>query len=206
SGQRSIHTTSIGAEGARATRVHDALSTTPAIAACSAADTATATSRPRRAVMRYPRRLDGAKPCVILAAIVADVTRPLPARKFALAGRWACRSPCGSGEYGGIDRWRLDASFACSEPRSCCSRLRWSRSPATPCSNCSAVRPSTTIGAASNASTAPPPRCSGRAKGEAPTRIVNLVGRRSRGRSEEHTSELQSRENLVCRLLLEKKK
>src|SRR5690606_39759635 len=30
--------------------------------------------------------------------------------------------------------------------------------------------------------------------------------RRSRFRSEEHTSELQSRENLVCRLLLEKKK
>src|SRR5690606_39683338 len=30
-------------------------------------------------------------------------------------------------------------------------------------------------------------------------------GRRAR-RSEEHTSELQSRENLVCRLLLEKKK
>src|SRR5690606_41751270 len=29
---------------------------------------------------------------------------------------------------------------------------------------------------------------------------------RSRVRSEEHTSELQSRENLVCRLLLEKKK
>src|SRR5690606_39974268 len=33
-------------------------------------------------------------------------------------------------------------------------------------------------------------------------------GRRTRraARSEEHTSELQSRENLVCRLLLEKKK
>src|SRR5436309_11451598 len=30
--------------------------------------------------------------------------------------------------------------------------------------------------------------------------------RRHRDRSEEHTSELQSRENLVCRLLLEKKK
>src|SRR5690349_22799329 len=30
--------------------------------------------------------------------------------------------------------------------------------------------------------------------------------RRSRGRSEEHTSELQSRRDLVCRLLLEKKK
>src|SRR5438477_7788760 len=30
--------------------------------------------------------------------------------------------------------------------------------------------------------------------------------RRGRGRSEEHTSELQSHVNLVCRLLLEKKK
>src|SRR5690606_42095496 len=30
--------------------------------------------------------------------------------------------------------------------------------------------------------------------------------RQHQGRSEEHTSELQSRENLVCRLLLEKKK
>src|SRR3989442_7953134 len=30
--------------------------------------------------------------------------------------------------------------------------------------------------------------------------------RRERGRSEEHTSELQSRPHLVCRLLLEKKK
>src|SRR5690606_41725532 len=30
-------------------------------------------------------------------------------------------------------------------------------------------------------------------------------GALDRGRSEEHTSELQSRENLVCRLLLEKK-
>src|SRR2546427_5942312 len=29
---------------------------------------------------------------------------------------------------------------------------------------------------------------------------------RTRGRSEEHTSELQSQSNLVCRLLLEKKK
>src|SRR5436190_13917449 len=31
-------------------------------------------------------------------------------------------------------------------------------------------------------------------------------GRRSRSRSEEHTSELQSHSDLVCRLLLEKKK
>src|SRR5690606_41687523 len=33
-----------------------------------------------------------------------------------------------------------------------------------------------------------------------------FVPARGRARSEEHTSELQSRENLVCRLLLEKKK
>src|SRR5271165_7388724 len=38
-------------------------------------------------------------------------------------------------------------------------------------------------------------------------RCPRLHGRASRSsRSEEHTSELQSRENLVCRLLLEKKK
>src|SRR5207302_10659134 len=40
-------------------------------------------------------------------------------------------------------------------------------------------------------------------------RLARPVRRRSkaaRRRSEEHTSELQSRENLVCRLLLEKKK
>src|SRR2546430_9569220 len=33
-----------------------------------------------------------------------------------------------------------------------------------------------------------------------------LAARQHRGRSEEHTSELQSQSNLVCRLLLEKKK
>src|SRR5690606_41379577 len=37
--------------------------------------------------------------------------------------------------------------------------------------------------------------------------LPDLANRRTPGsRSEEHTSELQSRENLVCRLLLEKKK
>src|SRR3712207_7298453 len=39
---------------------------------------------------------------------------------------------------------------------------------------------------------------------------IKIVGRREQGvraaRSEEHTSELQSRQYLVCRLLLEKKK
>src|SRR5207302_8590102 len=52
----------------------------------------------------------------------------------------------------------------------------------------------------------------GRASGCRPTRSCRCTGRGSRRRgrrgrrSEEHTSELQSRENLVCRLLLEKKK
>src|SRR5882762_11689200 len=36
--------------------------------------------------------------------------------------------------------------------------------------------------------------------------VVRAVRRRPRLRSEEHTSELQSHLNLVCRLLLEKKK
>src|SRR5260370_32640582 len=42
-------------------------------------------------------------------------------------------------------------------------------------------------------------------RGEADLR-PGLVGRFVRPRSEEHTSELQSHLNLVCRLLLEKKK
>src|SRR5690606_40266460 len=36
-------------------------------------------------------------------------------------------------------------------------------------------------------------------------RLVEAIGLIADERSEEHTSELQSRENLVCRLLLEKK-
>src|SRR5688572_32182223 len=44
-----------------------------------------------------------------------------------------------------------------------------------------------------------PPTASGRRSCPPPRR-------RPRGRSEEHTSELQSQSNLVCRLLLEKKK
>src|SRR2546427_9123836 len=47
------------------------------------------------------------------------------------------------------------------------------------------------------------------AAGAEPSRL-DLPGRfrttRATGRSEEHTSELQSQSNLVCRLLLEKKK
>src|SRR5690606_42032797 len=40
---------------------------------------------------------------------------------------------------------------------------------------------------------------------EAAVGILGALAARDQGRSEEHTSELQSRENLVCRLLLEKK-
>src|SRR2546430_10076698 len=49
---------------------------------------------------------------------------------------------------------------------------------------------------------APPPR-----PGQAgPLRSCSCAGWSGRSRSEEHTSELQSQSNLVCRLLLEKKK
>src|SRR5258708_13750397 len=41
---------------------------------------------------------------------------------------------------------------------------------------------------------------------EAPGTVDRFTGRRTRARSEEHTSELQSPDHLVCRLLLEKKK
>src|SRR5436309_9178655 len=43
-------------------------------------------------------------------------------------------------------------------------------------------------------------------KPQAPQLRIGQLWSSMRGRSEEHTSELQSRENLVCRLLLEKKK
>src|SRR5260370_20019052 len=49
-------------------------------------------------------------------------------------------------------------------------------------------------------------RTSCRRSGSSPTRPRCSAWRRGYGRSEEHTSELQSHLNLVCRLLLEKKK
>src|SRR3712207_7614765 len=52
-------------------------------------------------------------------------------------------------------------------------------------------------------------RCRGRAGGGKPTPRRSSAPRGGAGcgrRSEEHTSELQSRQYLVCRLLLEKKK
>src|SRR5690606_41551918 len=46
----------------------------------------------------------------------------------------------------------------------------------------------------------------GQRRVERESRVDRLPGGELDVRSEEHTSELQSRENLVCRLLLEKKK
>src|SRR5688572_32073704 len=48
---------------------------------------------------------------------------------------------------------------------------------------------------------APMPTALRQASGDAPSRPASIAAR-----SEEHTSELQSQSNLVCRLLLEKKK
>src|SRR3712207_9092108 len=45
----------------------------------------------------------------------------------------------------------------------------------------------------------------GRVVGEVPEAVERVEGARA-ARSEEHTSEIQSRQYLVCRLLLEKKK
>src|SRR2546427_9273414 len=51
------------------------------------------------------------------------------------------------------------------------------------------------------------PRGAGRRKGDADAVEVRMRDAATlAGRSEEHTSELQSQSNLVCRLLLEKKK
>src|SRR5438874_4627720 len=44
------------------------------------------------------------------------------------------------------------------------------------------------------------------ARGRRQDRAAAQAGERQKKRSEEHTSELQSRRDLVCRLLLEKKK
>src|SRR5258707_5544669 len=55
---------------------------------------------------------------------------------------------------------------------------------------------------------APYPARARRGAAQAAHRLVTRYasGAKRRGRSEEHTSELQSRQYLVCRLLLEKKK
>src|SRR2546430_7212770 len=62
------------------------------------------------------------------------------------------------------------------------------------------------LGAVESGATLRPQRVVGHAERQVRVgRLEDLVGH-DRGRSEEHTSELQSQSNLVCRLLLEKKK
>src|SRR5260221_5930194 len=50
------------------------------------------------------------------------------------------------------------------------------------------------------------PRCEPTASSDKKSRKTDFRPQSTRGRSEEHTSELQSHSDLVCRLLLEKKK
>src|SRR2546430_11255266 len=66
----------------------------------------------------------------------------------------------------------------------------------------SASQPSTTTTGAQN----PANRSTSRSKNVSPRNSSSALGDPIRFRSEEHTSELQSQSNLVCRLLLEKKK
>src|SRR5690606_42098259 len=75
-------------------------------------------------------------------------------------------------------------------------RSRWSNSASTTsCRTCATRSSPTTV--------TPPPYSSGPCSR---CRSAMRCSPRTAHRSEEHTSELQSRENLVCRLLLEKKK
>src|SRR3712207_7113217 len=70
----------------------------------------------------------------------------------------------------------------------------WAASPSAPGSRSGTPRPCRPCG--SSRRSARPPRARSRDRGRGPC---------ARPRSEEHTSELQSRQYLVCRLLLEKK-
>src|SRR5690606_40358739 len=81
--------------------------------------------------------------------------------------------------------------ISCPEAKSIAPRARLPQKPTTR---------SACVGAA------PPPRKAGAAYAETKNIIPRARLPPSQARSEEHTSELQSRENLVCRLLLEKKK
>src|SRR2546430_12810798 len=71
----------------------------------------------------------------------------------------------------------------------------------------------TTLGSLAASSTLKPSRttnvlaaCDGSTAGNRGISFGLISGSAARTRSEEHTSELQSQSNLVCRLLLEKKK
>src|SRR3712207_7949535 len=79
-------------------------------------------------------------------------------------------------------------------------RSRWTRAPPSPTSGCCGS-PAARAGSGRGERAAPGRPCAG-GHGVEPCRGRGLRGPE---RSEEHTSELQSRQYLVCRLLLEKK-
>src|SRR5207247_4405780 len=83
------------------------------------------------------------------------------------------------------------------ETRARCSSPRW---PPTS-RRLQSVTSKQVSGASTNTRRSPRRRC-----GASPTRWPICTSRLRLERSEEHTSELQSRVDLVCRLLLEKKK
>src|SRR2546421_8760473 len=72
----------------------------------------------------------------------------------------------------------------------------------------STLFPYTTLFRSNNAVIIPTPKGNNRAYLQPVARVMQLYRHHIEavGRSEEHTSELQSRSDLVCRLLLEKKK
>src|SRR6266496_852478 len=98
------------------------------------------------------------------------------------------------------------AKLAASEMPSAVPVLRCSR-PARIACTASAARTPSAISGTHEAGIRPGPVANAPAR--VVTRVPELPGRTGfplRPRSEEHTSELQSRRDLVCRLLLEKKK
>src|SRR2546427_1252286 len=96
---------------------------------------------------------------------------------------------------------RAKSSSSCT----CVTRTSWRKycEKAAACSATSTSQARTVLGSTSNTrATARMPKPSA----SAPMAHTNMSGDTRLPRSEEHTSELQSQSNLVCRLLLEKKK
>src|SRR5690606_41290250 len=114
-------------------------------------------------------------------------------------GGWQTRrAPAGRGRYG----LRRKAS----RRRRRCEHAQAPPVQKPPCAGstcCKPGSPQAASPASTNRRAMPPP---GSPVRSAPQLSKAMTCRTSLPQSEEHTSELQSRENLVCRLLLEKKK
>src|SRR5690606_41222765 len=90
----------------------------------------------------------------------------------------------------------------------CFMRLRTPRSTLFPTRRSSDLRGAPRAHGGSRGGLCPPrgARCGAQSAHRGESGTGGRLAPGGRARSEEHTSELQSRENLVCRLLLEKKK